>query len=102
MVNPMQTATLICRIGNAHQDLAQAHLYNGLHRELNQIAWIIHGPSASLRTHSGEKSNKCNHCEYASSDTSTLRKHLAWFTTAGVQMDPEFEQFFNQAEIQSL
>ena len=29
-----------------------------------------------LKTHSGEKSNKCNQCEYASSHASTLRTHL--------------------------
>ena len=29
-----------------------------------------------LRTHSGEKSNKCNQCNYASSDASNLRNHL--------------------------
>ena len=29
-----------------------------------------------LQTHSGEKSNKCNLCDYASSDPSSLRKHL--------------------------
>ena len=29
-----------------------------------------------LKTHSGEKQNKCNHCEYASSRVSSLRRHL--------------------------
>ena len=29
-----------------------------------------------LKTHSGEKSNKCNHCDYASSHPSDLRRHL--------------------------
>ena len=29
-----------------------------------------------LKTHSGEKSNKCNQCDYACSDPSALRKHL--------------------------
>ena len=29
-----------------------------------------------MKTHSGEKSNKCNQCDFASSDASNLRKHL--------------------------
>ena len=29
-----------------------------------------------LKTHSGKKSNKCNHCYYASSRRDTLRRHL--------------------------
>ena len=29
-----------------------------------------------LKTHSGEKSNKCNQCEYASTDAGSLRSHL--------------------------
>ena len=29
-----------------------------------------------LKTHSGEKPNKCNQCDYASSYASDLRKHL--------------------------
>ena len=29
-----------------------------------------------LKTHSGEKSNKCNQCDYASSQASHLRTHL--------------------------
>ena len=29
-----------------------------------------------LRTHSGEKPNKCTQCGYASSDASNLRRHL--------------------------
>ena len=29
-----------------------------------------------LKTHSGEKSNKCNQCDYSSSHTSHLRRHL--------------------------
>ena len=29
-----------------------------------------------LKTHSGEKSNKCNECNYASSQAGDLRKHL--------------------------
>ena len=29
-----------------------------------------------LRTHNGEKSNKCNLCDYASSQAGDLRKHL--------------------------
>ena len=29
-----------------------------------------------LKTHSGEKSNKCNQCDYACSDTRALRTHL--------------------------
>ena len=29
-----------------------------------------------MKTHSGEKPNKCNQCDYASSDASNLRTHL--------------------------
>ena len=29
-----------------------------------------------LKTHSGEKSNKCNQCDYATSHAGTLRRHL--------------------------
>ena len=29
-----------------------------------------------LKIHSGEKSNKCNQCDYASSDRSALKTHL--------------------------
>jgi len=29
-----------------------------------------------LKTHSGEKSNKCNQCDYASSEAGDLRRHL--------------------------
>jgi uncharacterized Zn-finger protein len=29
-----------------------------------------------LKTHSGEKSNKCNQCDYASSQAGVLRRHL--------------------------
>ena len=29
-----------------------------------------------LKTHSGEKTNKCNQCDYACSDPDNLRKHL--------------------------
>ena len=29
-----------------------------------------------LKTHSGEKSNKCNQCDYTSSQTSNLRTHF--------------------------
>ena len=29
-----------------------------------------------LKTHSGEKSNKCNQCNYASSEAGALRRHL--------------------------
>ena len=29
-----------------------------------------------IMTHSGEKQNKCNHCEYATSRVSSLRRHL--------------------------
>ena len=29
-----------------------------------------------LKTHSGEKSNKCNQCDYACSDPSSFRRHL--------------------------
>ena len=29
-----------------------------------------------LKTHSGEKPNKCNQCDYASSETSKLMTHL--------------------------
>lgn len=36
----LQMATVVWTIG-------KAHLYNALHCELNQIAWIIHGRSAS-------------------------------------------------------
>ena len=31
---------------------------------------------AHLKIHSGEKSNKCNQCDYASSQAGSLRKHL--------------------------
>ena len=30
-----------------------------------------------LKTHSGEKSNKCNQCDYASSEASNLRTHFS-------------------------
>ena len=33
-----------------------------------------------MKTHSGEKSNKCGQCNYASSEASTLRKHLKMHT----------------------
>ena len=29
-----------------------------------------------LKIHSGDKSNKCNQCDYASSDANNLRRHL--------------------------
>ena len=29
-----------------------------------------------MKTHSGEKLNQCNQCDYVSSDPSTLRTHL--------------------------
>ena len=29
-----------------------------------------------LKTHSGEKSNKCNQCDYASSEAGHLKRHL--------------------------
>ena len=29
-----------------------------------------------LKTHSGEKSNKCNQCDYASSEVGKLRRHM--------------------------
>ena len=31
---------------------------------------------AHLKTHSGEKSNKCNQCDYASSEAGNLRSHM--------------------------
>ena len=31
---------------------------------------------AHLKTHSGEKSNKCNQCDFACSDPSSLSKHV--------------------------
>ena len=30
----------------------------------------------NLKSHSAEKLHKCNQCDYASSDSSNLRKHL--------------------------
>ena len=33
-------------------------------------------PFSHLKTHSGEKSNKCNQCDYASSRADSLRAHL--------------------------
>ena len=33
-----------------------------------------------LKTHSGEKSNKCNQCDYAASLASNLRRHLKTHT----------------------
>ena len=33
-----------------------------------------------LRAHSGEKSNKCNQCDYASSLAGNLRRHLKTHT----------------------
>ena len=33
-----------------------------------------------LKTHSGEKPNKCNQCNYASSEASQLRRHLITYT----------------------
>ena len=30
----------------------------------------------NLKTHSGEKSNKCNQCDFASSQAANLRRHL--------------------------
>ena len=38
-----------------------------------------------LTTHSGEKSNKCNQCDYVSSQAGDLRKHLK---THKKQMQP--------------
>ena len=35
-----------------------------------------------LKTHSGEKSNTCNQCDYATSDTSNLRKHFKTHETS--------------------
>ena len=35
-----------------------------------------------LKTHSGEKSNKCSQCDYASSQSGNLRRHL--ITHSGV------------------
>ena len=32
--------------------------------------------NTQLKRHSGEKSNKCNQCDYASSDAGYLRRHL--------------------------
>ena len=29
-----------------------------------------------MKTHTGEKSNKCNHCDYASSQAGNLRTHM--------------------------
>ena len=34
------------------------------------------GGNTHLKTHSGEKSNKCNQCDYASSYVSVLKTHL--------------------------
>ena len=31
---------------------------------------------AHMKMHSGEKTNKCNQCDYASSEAGNLRKHL--------------------------
>ena len=31
-----------------------------------------------MKTHSGEKSNKCNQCDYASVDARALRRHLKY------------------------
>ena len=45
----------------------------------NQCDFACSDPSSlrkHMKRHSGEKPNKCNHCHYASSEAGDLRKHL--------------------------
>ena len=46
--------------------------------EKNQCAYASYAGNLGkhLKIHSGEKSNKCNQCDYASSYASSLRRHL--------------------------
>ena len=49
-----------------------------------------------MKTHSGEKSNKCNQCDYASSQASNLRRHLKTHSEEKPNKCNECELAFSQ------
>ena len=71
-----------CDNASSHTDDLQKHLKTHSGEKLNKCNQCDYASyqAVDLRTHlkrhSGEKSNKCNQCDYASSDASTLRRHL--------------------------
>ena len=48
----------------------------GLSKNDDIVVIKAHMRVTNLKTHSGEKSNKCNQCDYASSQASHLRAHM--------------------------
>ena len=57
--------------GNESSWRQQCMSHNSPHLPLNHLYLRSH-----LKTHSGEKSHKCNQCDYTSCDASNYRKHL--------------------------
>ena len=50
-----------------------------------------------LKTHSGEKANKCNQCDYASSQASSLRTHLKTHSGEKTNKCNQCDYAFSQA-----
>ena len=66
-----------CKSGSYNCDQCEYHRSFTIETasNLNKDLGVDHGKTPD-ETHSGEKSNKCNRCDYASSEADSLRTHL--------------------------